>query len=227
MLRHRHDLVEISEDGRRWAAKKYLDLYPQSQEALFAVKLITDNHSGVKLPGIIRREEEIVADGAVPIGFSSPYLVDHKRLRVRTFVPLKEIKLVTSPYEVLQSAIHPRTECLKALVAIKDIARKLDLDLGVWGSAGLEIYTGLPYTHRGSDLDLLFKPAATATMFKFAVDAFAIGQRYGCRVDIEVDLPSGYGVNIKEIMSGTALIFGKGLRCVELIPRSTVLAVCK
>jgi hypothetical protein len=60
----------------------------------------------------------------------------------------------------------------------------------------------------------------------FVKDALAAAQRYCCRVDIELDLPSGYGINVLELLRGTDLILGKGLTGVELIRRSSVLDMC-
>lgn len=223
---HRHDLAELTSEGHRSSLYCWRNIKPQSDNKLLYEKLIIGNQSGVKLPGIVRREESNTIINAVPIGFSSPYLVDGHRLRVPTFVPLKEIINITSPYKVLQSDITPRTTCLQALQHVKDIALSMDLQLGVWGSAGLEIHTTLPYTYAGSDLDLLLKPSEPAKFFEFAEEAISIGQNHNCSVDIELELPSGYGVNIKELIMDVDCVLGKGLEDVVLLQRSDVLAMC-
>ena len=222
----RHDLLDITEKGRWWASE-HLALMGRVDEDLYqAVNLITEGHNGVKIPGIVRREEYECIQCTIPVGFSSPYLVDGKRIRVAAFVPPEEVVRTNSPYQVLGADFSSRTPCLKALAEMKRTAADMGIKLGVWGSAGLEIYTGLPYTHAVSDLDLLIGVVELHYILTFAENALAAGQRYCCRVDMELDLPSGYGVNILELLKGKDLILGKGINGVELIHRSGVLDMC-
>jgi phosphoribosyl-dephospho-CoA transferase len=191
-----------------------------------AVKLITEGYDGVKIPGVVRREDYEGIQDAIPVGFSLPSLVEGNRIRIAGFIPPKEIVRTSSPYQVLQADFSSRTACLKALAEMKSAAMEMGIKLGVWGSAGLEIYTGLPYTHVSSDLDLLIGIADLQCILSFVEYAFTLGQRHCCRVDIELDLPSGYGVKVLELMEGTDFILGKGLNGVELMRRSSVLEMC-
>jgi phosphoribosyl-dephospho-CoA transferase len=226
MIFHRHDLALISEAGRRWACNAWREMNALREGDLSGLDLISGEYSGVKLPGIVRREEIITAPGSVPLGFSSPYLVEGHRLRMAAFVPAAEIISLTSPYYIMQSVVKPRTNCLAALQQIRKIAQDMGLMLGVWGSAGLEMHTKLPYTHESSDLDLLLKPAKPARMFEFASKSFDMGQSYGLRVDIELDLPNGYGASLIEMMHGARQVLGKGLEDVILMSRPSILAMC-
>lgn len=222
----RHDLLDITDKGRWWVAE-HLALTSRSNEEVYhALKLVTKGHNGVKVPGIVRREEHESDHCTIPIGFSSPYLVDGRRMRVAAFVPPEEVMGTHSPYQVLEADFSSRTPCLRALAEIKKLAAEKGIKLGAWGSAGLEIYTGLPYTHAASDLDLLIGIAELNCVSMFAKDALAEGQRHGCRVDIELDLPSGYGISILELLKGSDLILGKTLKDVKLINRSSVLDMC-
>lgn len=225
-MRKRHDLLDITDKGRCWASK-HLALTGRLDEDLpEAVKLIMEGHDGVKIPGIVRREDYEGIQGTIPVGFSSPFLVDGRRIRVAAFVPPEEVVRTNSPYQVLEADFSSRTPCLRAVAEMKEVAVDMGIKLGVWGSAGLEIYTGLPYTHTASDIDLLIGVAEMNCVLTFAKNALATGQRYGCRVDIEMDLPSGYGINILELLKGTDPILGKSLNGVELIHRSSVLNMC-
>lgn len=183
--------------------------------------LIADRHGGVSIPAIIRRGEFQDA-GGIAVGFASPYLVDDRRVRVATAVPEREIARVTSPYQIPTMDYEQRTGCLRALA---EISGETALKLGIWGSAGLEIYTGLPYTHGKSDLDLLVEAAPMSELRRFWEQATVIGRRYGCRVDIEVDLPSGYGVKALELLQDSEYVLGKSLSEVKLIDRTTVLTM--
>jgi phosphoribosyl-dephospho-CoA transferase len=226
MIRRRHDLVEITETGRRWACKTWRKMNPHVEGAQISERMIAGNYSGVKLPGIVRREENLAIHNAVPVGFSSPFLVENRRVRVAAFAPTDEILKLVSPYQVMLSSITPRTKCMRALRQIKEFALGMGLTMGVWGSAGLEAYTGLPYTNEGSDLDLLLKPSETVEMFKFAKECHGIGRRHDLRVDFELDLPNGYGVNLQELMNGAERVLAKGIEDVILIPRDSILAMC-
>lgn len=225
IMTKRHDLLDITDKGRWWASE-YLSSTGRVENLQQVVKLITEGHDGVKVPGIVRREDYEDIQGAIPVGFSSPFLVDGRRIRIPTFVPPEEVVRTNSPYQVLEGDFASRTASLKALSEMKRAASGLGIKLGAWGSAGLEIHTGLPYTHAASDLDLLIGVAELHRILTFVEDALAMGQRYRCRVDIELDLPSGYGINVLELLKGTDLILAKGLNGVELIHRSTVLDMC-
>jgi phosphoribosyl-dephospho-CoA transferase len=226
-MRKRHDLVEITDKGRLWASEHQAPLPCHHGVLPQALKLITEGHDGIKIPGIVRREECENIQGAIPVGFSSPYLVHGHRLRVGAFVPQEEVLSIHSPYQRLEMDFSPRTACLKALVQIKRIALNRGITLGVWGSAGLEIYTGLPYTNRASDLDLLIGIAELNSVLTFAEEALCTGLRYDCRVDIEMDLPSGYGINVAELLTGAGPVLGKSLNRVDLISRSSIWEMCR
>lgn len=44
------------------------------------------------------------------------------------------------------------------------------------------------------------------------------------RIDVEADLPSGYGVQLRELLGSGRTLLGKGLTDVALLPRAKVLA---
>lgn len=176
-----------------------------------------------QIPGIMRREENTGAAGSIPVGFASPYLIEGRRQRIAAFVPVGEIAGIITPYEVVQYKNSYRTPCMQALEECRELARKLQLQLGVWGSTGLEVYTGLPYTHNRSDLDLLITDGDLAKIKIFYEAVGPFQQKYGCKIDVEIDLPTGYGVKLREIFLGTAEILGKSLNDVQLFPRDNIL----
>jgi phosphoribosyl-dephospho-CoA transferase len=219
----RHDLLDITDKGRGWASRNLMAVSCVNEDLPNALKLITEEYNGVKVPGVVRREERQGNQGVIPIGFSSPYQVDGRRIRVATFALPEEVTGKHTPYQVLEAEFSSRTPCLRALAELKKVAVDIGVKLGAWGSAGLEIYTGLPYTHAASDLDLLIDVAELNYISIFAEHALAKGQGYGFRVDMELDLPSGYGISVLELLKGSDLILGKSLNGVELIHRSSVM----
>jgi phosphoribosyl-dephospho-CoA transferase len=227
MQLHRHDLLEISKQGRQWALDHLGSTTCFQVNRTEAARLIAPEFRAVKAPGIVRREEGEGLPGAIPVGFSSPFRIDGRRFRLPAFVKADEILKITTPYQVLESDIPDRIECLKALREIKNEALKADVSLGVYGSAALEIYTGLPYTHDDSDLDLVIKAVDQQRLTAFTERAQAIGRRFNCRLDIELDLPSGHGVKMAEVLSGSDLVLGKSVGGVDLLQRSDVLAMCE
>lgn len=184
-------------------------------------KLILQN----TLPGIVRREELDVTQGdnyyseneKVFIGFVHPYTENGRRLRFGTSIPGNKIKKLVTPYEVSNFSFKPRTPALLALSQIIPLFK-----VGVWGSTSLEIVTGLPYTHDMSDLDLLVKNYTPEELINLLSFCNELESRIGIKIDIEINLKSGYGINLKEYASESDTLLGKGLRDVVLIDRKSI-----
>lgn len=218
MLLKRHYLVDLTAQGRQ---ATYDFLPKEAKDDLVKALLFNE-----KIPGIMRRVETgLPLSGWVALGFSSPqrYQPQYNRLRVPVLAPRIAIKKVTTPYQVLQKPFQARTPCLQALREISELARRWQIELGVWGSAGLEIYTGLSYTDGASDLDLLIKSRSFAVLQKFYLALQEISQKYNCLVDTELDLPNGYGVKLAELFMHTTTILGKSMKGVKLFPQNIIL----
>jgi len=184
-------------------------------------KLIVQNI----LPGIVRREEIDTTQGdnfysekeTVFIGFVHPYTENGRRLRFGSSIPGKNITKLVTPYEITNFKFQSRTPALSALYDIKN-----EFKVGVWGSTSLEIVTGLPYTHDMSDLDLLVKNYAPEELINLLSFCNELESRIGIKIDIEINLKSGYGINLKEYASESDTLLGKGLRDVVLIDRKSI-----
>jgi len=219
----RHNLVEITDRGREWAFWQIQKSKAYNNHQIEQVReLIVEGIQSRKIPGIIRRNEELPIERMIPVGFASPCLNNERRLRIPAFVPEEEIVKIITPYEVINMKNTGRTECLLALDNCKKIAAENGIRLGVWGSACLEIYTGLPYTHPCSDLDLLVGPASYSNIKNFYLALESLRSRYACKIDPELDLPSGYGVKVMELFLETEDVLGKGLVDVKLIPKQEI-----
>lgn len=221
----RHYLVEITNQGRLDAYQNLGSDYTSARSKLIEALIMNE-----RIPGILRRAEEgYRKQGTVAVGFSSPqrYGKGQSRLRVPAFVPREEITKITSSYQVLMLPISGRTPCLNALQEAKELAAELNIELGAWGSAGLEVYTGLPYTDHNSDLDLLVRGQNLQAIEQFYFSLKQLGEKYNCRLDPELDLPNGYGVKLSEFFMHTTELLGKSMKGVGLIPKQVIVDMFK
>jgi phosphoribosyl-dephospho-CoA transferase len=210
----RHTMLDISDAGRDAILAELAGDDPLLREKLG--DLLLPERSGVRIPGIVRREESAPRPGCVAVGFCGSAAVDFVRMRVAAFVNPDDVVRITTPYELLSLPIAHRTLSTRALAAASAQAGALGMNLGVWGSAALEIYTGLPYTHNDSDLDLLVAATSRESLCRFLEEIKVLEERFGLRIDAEVDLPGGFGVHRK--------IIGKSLDGVEMLSREQILA---
>ncbi len=233
---NRHDLAVLTPDGREWiaeaiasrwaAGRETLDSSSRRLRLLCAEMLCLDSYRR-PLPGIVRRREDapvsaedgsiVESGGVLALGFVFPNVADRRRLRVPCRVPLVYIEGVMEPDGVACLPFVPRTPALRALAEMAESAD--GCRLGVWGSCALEIYTGYPYTDPRSDLDLLLLEADPGAVGRMLSAAERVRDHLSVRIDIEVRLPDGFGVNARELMEGGGLILAKGLSGVRLMPR--------
>jgi phosphoribosyl-dephospho-CoA transferase len=222
----RHTLLDITDHGR----VAILDELPGGDPGsdLFrerCAQILLPEAAGARVPGIVRREEGTLRPGFIPVGFSSPITGDEGRLRLAAFVREEDVSRATSPYELLPLfTAPPRNTCNVALAFARDQAQALGLIIGVWGSAALELYTGLSCTHQDSDLDLLVVAAPRETLSSFLHKITSIEAQLGLRIDVELDLANGYGVQLKELFGQGRTVIGKSLTDVVLLSREQILA---
>jgi len=220
----RHTLLDVSDTGRESILTELMGTGSDRTRLNEKIKgLILPDQSGIRAPGIVRREDAAPRPGRVPIGFCQLVSSGKERLRIAAFVRPSDVVRATSPYELMSFPIHGRTASTKALLAAKTQAGIDGLVLGVWGSAAMELYTGQPCTHDGSDLDLLLAASSVERLSRFLTDVQAMEERFALRIDVEVDLPSGYGVHLKELFGQGRTLLGKSMNQVALLSRDQVL----
>ncbi|WP_373762729.1 malonate decarboxylase holo-[acyl-carrier-protein] synthase [Jeotgalibaca porci] len=216
---NRHDFVFITEEGKSLLRKRLC-------ADCFSVELemIDEILSGrADIPGIIRRVEEKVKE--VPIGFVHYQRIEGNRFRMAAHISEAEIREIRRPYQVISKAFLPRNECIAAALNVYNIARREEIEVGVFGSAALEIITGLPYTDDHSDLDILVKPNGKARLEHFYQKARRSFP--DINMDFEVELPNGYGVKLAEIFMNTETVLGKSIKDVDLLDKKQVLKFLK
>lgn len=221
----RHYLVDLSEEGRVNALKSTLQYFSNASSEEIK-ELIIDGFNTVKLPGIVRREErrDLVQEDQIAVGFSSPYKKEGNRLRIPAYVSCKDINRIISPYDLLTYEFSTRNKPMQALYAVKVYSLAKNIHLGFWGSTGLEVFTGLPYTDENSDLDLLVKLHDYHEFQGIYEQIQREVAQFGVKVDLEVDLPNGYGVKAAELLMDTENILAKSIEDVKLLTKSEIIA---
>ena len=215
----RHDLIYVSRQGKD---KIWQDI--AAQYSGMSAELVDDVLQGkVDIPGFVRRSDE--KKDAVAIGFVHHKRIDGNRIRIGAFTTVEDIITVMTPYEVMQRkafAGAARTPCLEAVSRLFALAEIFDLQVGILGSAALELVTGLPYTDEHSDIDLLVKTAPYNRLLQFYR---AAQTSFGTiNMDFELDLPNGYGVKLAEVFMETQTVLGKSLDDVNLLSRKDIMA---
>jgi len=219
----RHTLVDISDAGRKaLLATNLAEGCAQAISLRPFAEMLQPERAGARIPGIIRRAGDALPDDRVAVGFSSPFIGPGGRLRLAATVNAADIVGVLTPYVLMTMPIPGRTLSLRTLQVAMELSERLGLRLGVWGSAALEVCTGLPYTHQESDLDLLVAPAPLDVLTRFLDEIHELEKQFALRIDVELDLPDGYGVQLKELLGPGRMILGKSLVDVALLSRDHI-----
>ncbi|MBN1785459.1 MAG: hypothetical protein JW825_00515 [Candidatus Methanofastidiosa archaeon] len=176
------------------------------------------------LPGIVRREESVESpkmsnhyteEDIVYLGFVYPNKENGSRVRFGTSIDGSRIERCLTPYDVADMEYEERSGPLKALTELRS-----DFDVGVWGSSSLEIVTGYHYTNETSDLDAICEYHDSLEVEELHSKVTELEGDIGIRIDVEITIPTGYGINLKEYAQGGKTLLAKGLRDVILINRN-------
>lgn len=173
------------------------------------------------IPGIVRRTEQLQADETA-VGFVHPQLCDGSRLRVAALLKNSEINRRQRPYALPQQTFAVTTACLEAAAAVCEYTAAQGLKLGILGSAGMEIATGLPFTNTASDLDLLITGTGLEELREVYAELQIIGRKFKTAIDLEAELANGYGVKAAEVFQPTQTVLGKSLNDVQILKKKTV-----
>lgn len=218
----RHTLVEVSIPGRERIFRELEETYDHVFYEEFK-KLILEGYGSVFVPGIIRRAEKSISEGVISVGFASLNRIDGSRMRIPAYVYSNEVTAFITPFETVKRGFAPRNRCLNMLEHILECAIKKDIEAGVWGSAGLELNTGLPFTDDNSDIDLLVKPAPYKILESFFGEINDLCSRFNSKADVELDLPDFGGVKLAELFMNTGTILSKSINDVKLIRKEDVI----
>ncbi len=216
----RHDFVIISQSGRQRICSEVLKIYSAAEQHI--VRDVFSGKYGTNgIPGIVRRAE--IPGNVIPVGFVPQERLEGRRLRIGAFAYFAEVVDVITPYKLLQMSINESNRCLQAVREVAKLASSAAKEVGVLGSAGLEIFTGLPYTNEESDIDLVLKDCSYEEITKIFEQIKAVGTYYNIPIDLEIALTNGYGIKAKELFMDTRTLLGKSLNDVTLLEREAVL----
>lgn len=216
----RHDLVYPGSAGRKRLQQIFLHELTGEKAFLAADIFRADS----VIPGIVRRAEDVAA-GMIPVGFVHPQLCGGRRLRLAAELKVSEAVKVRRPYELAAASFTASTDCLAAAQAVCAYAAGQQIRLGILGSAGLEIATGLPFTNSGSDLDLLVTGLSLERLQEVYAELQSIGRRFRVDIDLETELANGYGIKTAELFQPTQTVLGKSLQDVQILKKKTVLEI--
>jgi phosphoribosyl-dephospho-CoA transferase len=215
----RHDLVYPSSIGRARLKQVFLNELTGEKAFLAADIFRADS----VIPGIVRRAEVLSAD-VIPLGFVHPQLFEGRRLRLTAELEVGEAVKLKRPYELAAAEFKVSTNCLAAAQAAYSYAAERRLKLGILGSAGLEIATGLPFTNSESDLDLLITGLSLQQLQEVDTELQAIGKKFQVDIDLETELINGYGIKA-ELFQPTQTVLGKSLQDVQILKKKTVVEI--
>lgn len=217
----RHTLVFLTEEGRKSVLQRVTQ-YMEKKETLEAAK---DIFLGtVKIPGIVRRDD-VGSSNMTALGFVHYNRKNGNRIRIAARAAKSEIESICSVYNLTDCVNQQRTECMRVIERIKSIAGKYGIKIGVLGSAGMELITGLPYTDECSDIDILLKPSAYEVLQQFYEEVKAICPYIN--MDFELELPNGYGIKLAELFMDTSTVLGKSIYDVALLDKKEILQMVK
>lgn len=219
---NRHTLIYVTEAGQRKIWQNLAGSFSEEAKPLVKEALL----GPVQIPGFARRAE--IKDGYLPIGFVPCGRLNGNRLRIATYAKQDDVMFIISPYELVQRKVYvhkPRTKAMKIVIELCKLAAEADLQVGILGSAALELATNLPYTDDASDIDLLIKPAPYEKLKAFYCKAQDLYTKIN--MDFELDLPNGYGIKLAEIFMCTQTVLGKSIMDVALLERKTIMQYLK
>lgn len=220
----RHDLVDIAPAVRAVLTADVPNeaLWPAEQVEC----LVRRGYNGVFVPGIVTRQPQGV-DG-LTVGFSAPYREDSMRLRATAIISPSDVVAVRHPFEIAHEAAQrdlSSSPVYATLQEAMDAAWYENLECGVFGSCSLALVTGLPYFHGSSDLDLVVRLASKEQLEGFWRAVNTIATRNNIAVDVEVELPGGWGIKLAELFDSGGSVLAKGFSDVCLFQKDEVFAM--
>lgn len=223
MLTARHTLVEIDAERRNAVADRLAaGLLPMHRrpEIEARVRHFFLDHP---VPGIVCAPKGPLPEGHVQLGVSFPFRQDDVRVRSAVSMPVDVVGRAHSPWDVATRIVPGAFAGTDELSALVRLGREHGVSVGLFGSAALQVLTGLPYLESRSDIDMVVTTRDVAGLRSFRAALADFGRRYGRTSDVEVALPSGLGVKLAELVSDVAMVIGRGIDGVRLVDRRRIL----
>lgn len=201
----RHALLRVAPDD--WA--RVLALWPGRRTLAPEAGAALDDWANRGWPAIVRRRTAGDPPGALPVGVPLPPALGRLRCAL-TLPPETHWAIVPAPSLPDLRATAPAA-WHEAIDAVLALGRASGAAPRAFGSLLWQGLTGLPYLGVGSDLDLLWT-LSEATELDGLLDGLARIDAAGpVRLDGEILLPDGAGVNWRESHRARALPGGEVL----------------
>lgn len=220
----RHDLLVLDADHVERALRRILrSMSVLPPEAENWKKDILAGWNGCPLPAIRRRGR--ILHERVPVGFQSCVRYNGIRFRVAVDVAVAGIIKCSTPWDTASMPL-PGGKVFQILDRLHK--KNNGVDIGVWGSAALEIFTGMKYTDENSDLDIICRCRDLLPLMELYDTINQMEITENVRIDAEIVLPGkeSESVLMKELFSGNTedMLVRTGDR-VLLIKRSNILSL--
>jgi phosphoribosyl-dephospho-CoA transferase len=215
MTHRRHDLVWLSDEGKRYALRHAHGCIPRVNDDAVQALLF----ASPPVPAIVRRQDA-AEEGLLGVGFSFPCIIDGLRLRMASAVPPDCVIKSKTPFDIANGGKKnaPNGVALEALV---EAGGRYHTRVGCFGSAALQMATGLPYLNRNSDLDVYLRHEGTWEELELFFRALLeIERGAGVKIDAEIEYLGKYGVKLRELFGNGATVMGKGLYETALLPKT-------
>jgi len=173
-------------------------------------------------PFVVRRQDDgaVALTDVVALGLPLPPAQCKRRLAFR--LPRDGVDRHAPPRPLARIAAALPARWRTPLAALDRAARTYDATLRGFGAAAWQAETGLAYLHDGSDIDVMFHPAATAQL-DAVLDLFArFEHTRRLRVDAEVVFPGGAAVAWREWYAAPARVLAKSIHGPALLPRAAL-----
>ena len=217
MSLRRHDLLRAAPPA--WDAM--LQLHP----GVARLPLVAD-WARLGRPVMVRRRVAGDAPGSVPAALPLPPI--HGKLRVAFSFP-PGADLAGSPPVLLRDVAGTAPANWQPVVsALLDLGEAVGGPPRVFGALLWEHATGLPYLSPASDLDLLWQVPSAQAAADLVRGLLRLDAGGPVRLDGELELPDGAGVNWRELADARRYpadgVLAKTMDAVELRPRSGLFA---
>ncbi len=219
MLR-RHDLLRIRPDGWARVLAGSACLRSLAEEP----RRLVGGWAERGWPVIVRRRTAEEKGAGIAVGLPLPPACD--KLRLAFFIPPELVAETVAAVSLREEQVSTPADWQSQVAALTALGERLALPPTVYGAVLWQHLTGLPYVHGGSDLDLLW-PTPPAAVLPRLLDGLARVDAAGpVRVDGEITLASGCGVNWRELRQelptpgGSVLVKsmnGADIRCAQTL----------
>lgn len=201
----RHDLLRVEPHAwlRLWDAR------PQCLEIPHV-----SGWAALGWPLIVRRRAPDDDPGTIPVALSLPPACGKLRLAIRVAPEDVRERMPPQTLRTLREEAPPSWQ--KTISALLEVAEQTGVEPRVFGSVLWQRLTGLSYLSTASDLDLLW-PVVDADSAARIVPRLAVIEQTGpVRVDGEILLADGSGVQWREWRDSPSAVLVKTASCVEL-----------